>query len=102
MNPPYGRKVAFWLRRLAAHGNGIALIYARTDTAMFFESVWNTAPALFFIKGRINFHFPNGTRAPAKCGAPSVLIAYGENNAIALQQSGIEGAFVRLTTGDTT
>ena len=98
LNPPYGRKVAFWLRRLADHGNGIALIFARTETAMFFESVWPSATALLFLKGRLNFHFPTGQRAPANSGAPSVLIAYGEDNAIALQQSGIEGAFVRLAT----
>lgn len=96
MNPPYGRKVAFWLRRLAAHGNGIALIFARTETAMFFESVWWKATALLFIEGRLNFHFPTGQRAPANCGAPSVLIAYGEDNAIALKDSALRGAFIRL------
>ena len=96
LNPPYGRKVAFWLRRLADHGNGIALIFARTETAMFFESVWRSAAALLFIEGRLHFHFPNGQRAPANAGAPSVLIAYGEDNAIALRDSGIDGAFVRL------
>lgn len=100
MNPPYGRKVAFWLRRLAAHGNGIALVFARTETAMFFESVWSKATALLFIEGRLNFHFPNGQRAPANCGAPSVLIAYGEDNAIALEQSQLPGAFVRLSTAE--
>ncbi len=96
MNPPYGQKIAFWLRRLADHGNGIALVFARTETAMFFESVWSKATALLFIEGRINFHFPNGQRAPANSGAPSVLIAYGEENALALETSGLNGAIVRL------
>ena len=100
MNPPYGRKVAFWLRRLAAHGNGIALVFARTETAMFFESVWGAASAILFIEGRLNFHFPNGQRAPANCGAPSVLIAYGEDNAIALDKSRLRGVFVRLTVDE--
>lgn len=100
MNPPYGRKVAFWLRRLAGHGDGIALVFARTETAMFFESVWPRASALLFIEGRINFHHPNGTRASANSGAPSVLIAYGESNAIALETCGLPGAFVRLNAAE--
>ena len=43
---------------------------------------------------------PPNMRAPANSGAPSVLIAYGENNAIALKQSGIRGVFVRPTVDE--
>lgn len=96
LNPPYGRKTAFWLRRLADHGNGIALMFARTETAMFFESVWPKATALLFIEGRLYFYFSNGRVARANCGAPSVLIAYGEEMACVLERCGIGGAFVRL------
>lgn len=39
-NPPFGRVAAAWLRKLSEHGNGIALIPARTETAMFYETVW--------------------------------------------------------------
>ena len=35
LNPPYGPETGKWLGRLAAHGNGIALIFARTETDMF-------------------------------------------------------------------
>src|SRR5579864_8496494 len=31
-NPPYGRATEVWLKRMAQHGNGIALIFARTET----------------------------------------------------------------------
>ncbi|MGH8432526.1 MAG: DNA N-6-adenine-methyltransferase, partial [Solimonas sp.] len=34
-NPPFGREAVKWLRRMAEHGDGIALIPARTETAMF-------------------------------------------------------------------
>lgn len=95
-NPPYGLEAAQWLRRLAAHGNGIALIFARTETEMFFESVWKAATAVLFLRGRLNFHHVNGERAKANSGAPSVLVAYGPENAIALSNCGIEGAFVPL------
>ena len=30
MNPPYGDATEMWMQRLAEHGNGIALIFART------------------------------------------------------------------------
>lgn len=34
LNPPYGPATARWLQRLARHGDGIALIFARTETEM--------------------------------------------------------------------
>jgi hypothetical protein len=40
LNPPYGDKTARWMERLATHGNGIALIFARTETAAFFPWAW--------------------------------------------------------------
>lgn len=98
LNPPYGPRASEWIGKLAAHGNGVALIFARTETRMFFESVWQHAAAVLFIEGRLHFHYPSGERAKANSGAPSVLIAYGECNAIALWRSGIPGHFVSLTT----
>ena len=38
-NPPYGLQAANWLNRLANHGTGTALIFARTETRMFFKEV---------------------------------------------------------------
>ena len=96
-NPPYGKETGKWLARCADHGNAIALIYARTETAMFFESVWARASALLFLKGRLHFHLPNGSRCKANSGGPSVLIAYGISNAAILRTCGIRGAFIPLT-----
>lgn len=39
-NPPYGKEAAKWLEKCAMHGNAIALTFARTETQMFFKSVW--------------------------------------------------------------
>lgn len=86
-NPPYGLQAAHWLNKLSDHGNGIALIFARTETKMFFDWVWTKADALLFIKGRLYFHHVDGTRAKANSGAPSVLVAYGFDNAIYLKES---------------
>lgn len=85
LNPPYGKETGAWLERLSTHGNGIALIFARTETEMFFEQVWGKANALLFFKGRLYFHHVNGEKAKANAGAPSVLIAYGENNVKSLE-----------------
>lgn len=94
-NPPYGAEAAAWLRKCAGHGNAIALTFARTETKMFFESVWNSADALLFIKGRLKFYHVTGEQGDS-AGSPSVLIAYGEDNTKTLQQCDIEGKFVRL------
>ena len=96
LNPPYGLEASQWLARLAAHGTGTALIFARTETEMFFENVWSKATALLFLKGRLHFHYVDGTRAPANGGAPSVLIAYGQDDADILRTCGLPGAFVPL------
>ena len=102
-NPPYGRATGVWLNKLAEHGQGIALIFARTETQMFFDEVWEKATALFFFfRGRLHFHHVNGDRAPANAGAPSVLIAYGDIDANKLEEcelTGIlRGQFLRLKT----
>lgn len=94
-NPPYGLEAARWLDRLARHGNGIALIFARTETRMFFDHVWRRADAVLFIEGRLHFHHVDGRRAAANSGAPSCLIAYGEENALRLVDCGL-GAFISL------
>lgn len=93
LNPPYAH-AAKWLARLADHGHGTALIFARTETALWFNYVWPHATALLFLKGRLHFHYLDGRRAKANSGAPSVLVAYGERDADILRVSGIPGRCV--------
>lgn len=88
-NPPFGREAVKWLRRMVEHGNGIALIPARTETNMFYECVWGAADCVLFIKGRPHFHYVDGKRADFNSGAPICLVAYGEDNAHALHISGL-------------
>jgi len=98
LNPPYGLEAAVWLQKLSEHDNGIALIFARTETKMFFNWVWNHADALFFIEGRLHFHRIDGVRAKANAGAPSVLCAYGPKAVVKIETAWfdktIQGAFV--------
>ena len=95
-NPPYGAEAAKWLSRCADHKNATALIFARTETRMFFDHVWPKASAVLFLEGRLYFHHADGRRAAANSGAPSVLIAYDERNANTLFSAGIPGKFLRL------
>ena len=83
---------------MASHGNGIALIPARTETKMFFSSVWGKASGILFLKGRPHFHYVDGTRAPFNSGAPICLIAYGADNLTCLQQSGLGVVLVEKET----
>lgn len=94
-NPPYSGNTKHWLDKCAQHGNCIALTFARTETAMFFESVWSKAFALLFIRGRIQFYSVSGQKG-GSAGAPSVLIAYDLYNATILKECGIPGKYISL------
>lgn len=97
LNPPYSREAVKWLRKMVAHNHGTALVFARTETSWFFETVWRAATAILFIEGRIHFHLADGSRAKANAGAPSCLVAYGDSDAQILEQSGIAGKFVCIS-----
>ncbi len=86
MNPPYGKDTPHWMRRFFDHGNGLALVFARTDTRWFHE----VAPygMLCFLRGRLRFIRPDGTEAGTP-GAGSLLIALGARRRAALVKSGL-------------
>ena len=96
MNPPYGPETGKWLEKLANHGNGIALIFARTETEIFHRWVWQRADAILFLRGRLYFHKISGERGRSNAGGPSALIAYNPANADKLRTCGIAGHFVDL------
>lgn len=97
LNPPYGRDVLKWMSRLVAHGDGVALIFARVETKLFFETVWSAADAVLFIQGRLTFYLPDGSRPRANSGGPSVLVAYGDSNAHVLRTCALPGKFIELS-----
>jgi hypothetical protein len=94
-NPPFGQQTQRWLARMAEHGNGVALVFARTETAMFQRHVWPVASAVLFLAKRPHFYRPDGTKANGNSGGPICLVAYGEANATALRASGL-GVVVRV------
>jgi DNA N-6-adenine-methyltransferase (Dam) len=87
LNPPYGRATDRWLTKLAAHGDGLALVFARTDTA-WFQRIAAEATALCFIGGRLRFHRPDGTPGDT-APSPSLLVAFGLPCALGLAESGL-------------
>lgn len=91
LNPPYGAQIERWMGRMASHQNGIALVFARTETRWFHQYVWPYASALLFLEGRLQFYHPNGQRSRHNAGGPSVLIAYSSHDAVVLSDSGIKG-----------
>lgn len=95
MNPPYS-EVEDWMARLAAHGHGVALVFARCETRWWFDSVWGQASGFLFIRGRVTFHHGNGDKSKAghNSGGPSVLIAYGDAEFKALCRLEVPGAVV--------
>lgn len=89
LNPPYGPHTAPWLGRLAAHGDGIALVFARTDVT-WFHTIAEQADLVCFLRGRVQF--VRGAGMPGKghnAAAPSCLIAFGVDNAEIVRRSGL-------------
>lgn len=94
VNPPYGNEAWPFMERLAEHGDGIGLLFGRTETKMFGSHIWREADAVLFLYGRLTFYRPDGSKGAGNSGGPSVLIAYGESNVEALRRSGLPGALV--------
>lgn len=96
LNPPYGPEVVPFMERMVGHGQGIALVFVRSDAAWFHRTIFAKAAALFFFQSKIFFYLPNGARSTSSGGAPSVLAAYGELNVEALSRLRRPGKLVRL------
>lgn len=95
-NPPYGAQAAMWLARMADHGSGVALTFARTDTEWFHRQVFEKAHAVLFREGRITFCHVSGKPAAHNSGGPSCFIAYSWADVAALCESGQPGRVVVL------
>lgn len=95
LNPPYGDETFIWMEKLARHGSGIGLIFARTETFGFHRAIWDKATAVFFFEGRISFYHVTGEQGDT-ANAPSCLVAYSEADGNIIAQSGLKGRLVWL------
>lgn len=75
LNPPYS-EVGVWLDRLAEHGNGVALVFARTETR-WAQRIMPKASSIFFPAGRIAF-LTKERKTKGNAGAPSMFLSFGE------------------------
>jgi DNA N-6-adenine-methyltransferase (Dam) len=91
-NPPYGPNVGDWANRMAEHGNGVMLIFARCDTNTWQQDILPFADATLLLAGRVRFYLPSGEQGKSGT-APSALLAFGQNNVEALRNASIAGAF---------
>jgi len=98
-NPPYGRETFKWLSKLAGHGQGVALVFARTETKGFHSEVWQKAHSVMFFQGRLKFCRVDGS-VENTANAPSVLVAYSkcdtESLRVALDEGTLKGKLVIL------
>lgn len=76
LNPPFSAKRP-WYQKLVDHGNGIALMPARTETADL-QDFMAAADALLFLRGRI--YFERGSR-PGSNGEVTAVGSDGLPNA---------------------
>jgi len=84
-NPPYS-KAGLWAARMAEHGRGVALLFARTDTRWWWDNVWMRACSVFFIRGRLRFTLPDTPyRIDGAASHPSVLVVWSREDAVAVQ-----------------
>ena len=72
---------------------GIALVFARTETRLFFEAVYPHFSAMLFLRGRLQFYRPTGTVGDC-AAAPSVLIGYGPMAEERLGRCGLDGFII--------
>lgn len=98
LNPPYGRLIARWMERMSVHCQGVALVFARTETAFFHRFIFPFADSILFFDGRLSFHNSAGIRAQANAGAPSILVGYGERNVQRIADSKLKGKHVLINS----
>lgn len=84
-----------FVEKLAEHGNGIALLFNRCDSNKFQDIIFTKATGMMFLRNRIKFFRPDGTRGDSP-GCGSVLIAFGRENAEILRNCSLQGKYVEL------
>ena len=87
LNPPYST-IEDWIKKFVAHRDGIILVNARPET-QWFQYLARNASMILWLKGRLAFGHAGNMSKRATVG--SVLVAYGQNNAIVISRSGLDG-----------
>jgi len=73
-NPPYSQPALYqFCEKMAEHGNGILLIFARTGNKVWQEIIFPKATAVLFLRKRIQFIDNQGVRWVGALGATRLL-----------------------------
>lgn len=93
-NPPYSAPlITDFVSRMAEHRNGILLLIPKMGSKLFRELVLPNCDALFLLENRIRFYDFNYVQQKSPI-AQNVLIAFGEDNVLAIRNSGLKGTFL--------
>lgn len=84
-NPPFSSALP-WITKMVKHGNGIMLLPAKSPETVWGQTVLRTADACLFQKGRLLFHYLDGTKSVGKW-SPYMLCAYGPGNVEVLRRA---------------
>ena len=95
MNPPFGGRNGQvpWLEKFIEHGNGIAIVAARTS-ARWFQDLIPRCDSILFPNGKTKFIKPDGSLGKSP-GTGVVIIAMGDTSNNALRNSNL-GIFIDL------
>lgn len=100
LNPPYSQQpMKAFVKKLAEHGDGIALLHNRADTGLFHDVIFKKAAGIFFTRGRIRFYAPDGTLGQQPT-VGSVLIAFGDKANEMLRNTALDGKYINLTPNE--
>ena len=98
LNPPYSRLLlGQFVRKMADHNNGIALLMNRQHNLKWQEVNFPTAASTIFMRHRVKFIQPDRRKSSPFFG--SCLVAWGKDNDNCLRNCGIEGKYVVLNEG---
>jgi len=75
-NPPFSKPLP-WIERMVGHGCGIMLLPAKSPETRWGQRVLSTAGLVLLQRGRMLFHYIDGTKSTGKW-SPYMLAAYGE------------------------
>lgn len=91
LNPPYSSPlIQEFMKKMAEHNNGIALLMPKFGSVMFRELVYPKCDGIFILKKRIKFYDYKWVQQKSPVST-SILVAYGESNVDSILSSGIEG-----------
>lgn len=96
LNPPYSKPlIELFCKKMANHGNGIALLFNRMDSGLFQDVILKSATSMKILRKRIRFYRQDGTQGGSP-GCGSVLFAFGEENDRILKENRLEGVYIKL------